>query len=278
MRTASQVHDAALRLRQPLRGRRVVVTRPRAQAASLVARLEAYGAEVVSLPTIRLEPPDDWGPLDAAVRRLDQFTWVVFTSINGVAAFRERLRLAGLDARALAGRRVAAIGPGTAETLARAGVRLEVVPGEYRAEGLVETLGPRVGPGTEVLLVRAAEARELLPRELAARGARVTVAPAYRTVTETEGGDRFVALLEAHRVDVVTFTSSSTVRGLVALLAPDSIHRLLDGVVLAAIGPITAATLAEYGLSAQVAPREYTVGALASAIAAHFDRPSEEAV
>jgi len=243
-----------------------------------VALLEAYGAEVVALPTIRLEPPDEWGPLDTAVRRLGDFDWVVFTSVNGVTAFEERLRLAGLDAGALAGRRVAAIGPETAEALRRRGVRPEIVPTEYRAEGLVAMLGPRVRPGSEVLLVRAAEARDVLPRELAVRGARVSVAPAYRTVTETDGARQIVALLEARRVDVVTFTSSSTVRGLVALLPPDSIHRLLDGVVLAAIGPITAATLAEHGLSAAVAPREYTVAALASAIAQHFDPPSEEAV
>lgn len=274
---AGDPRDTELRARRPLAGRRVVVTRPRAQAERLAALLEAYGAEVLALPTIELEPPEDWGPLDAAVHRLRGFDWIVFTSVNGVAAFRERLRLAGLDARALAGSRVAAIGPETAEALRRDGLRVEVVPLEYRAEGLVELLGPRVGPGSEVLLVRATEAREVLPRELAARGARVTVAPAYRTVTVADGAERVVGLLEARQVDVMTFTSSSTVRGFMAFLPPDAIERLLADVVLAAIGPITAATLAEYGLPTRVMPREYTVPALASAIAAHFARPTEEA-
>ena len=270
--------EAELLARRLLRGRRVVVTRPRDQAARLAALLEAYGAEVEAVPTIRLEPPEDWGPLDAAVRRLPDFAWIVFTSVNGVAAFRERLRQAGLDAGALAPSRVAAIGPETAAALRRDGVRAEVVPAEYRAEGLLEVLGPRVGVGGEVLLVRATEARDVLRRELEARGARVTVAPAYRTVLVTEGAARIVRLLEARQVDVVTFTSSSTVRGFVALLPSDAMHRLLANVVLAAIGPITGATLAEYGLPTRVMPREYTVPALASAIAAYFARPSEEVV
>ncbi|MGH7319286.1 MAG: uroporphyrinogen-III synthase, partial [Candidatus Rokuibacteriota bacterium] len=162
------------------------------------------------------------------------------------------------------------IGPGTAEALQRVGARAEVVPPEFRAEGLVDALRPHVEPGSEVLLVRAAEARELLPRELEALGARVTVVPAYRTVMVTEGADAVVRLLEARRVDVVTFTSSSTVRGFMTLLGPADVRRLLAGVVLAVIGPITAATVAEYGLPVHVVPREYTIAALASAIAAHF--------
>ncbi len=261
---------AALLEQRPLMARRVIVTRPRAQAARFAALLEAYGAEVVALPAIRLEPPDDWAPLDAAIARLSTFDWVLFTSANGVVAFRERLARAGLDTRAFASARLAAIGPETARALQRVGVRPEVVPSEFRAEGLVDALRPHVGPGSEVLLVRAAEARALLPRELEALGARVTVAPAYRTVTVRDGADAVVGLLEARRVDVVTFTSSSTVRGFMALLGPDEIRRLLAGVVLAVIGPITAATVAEYGLPVHVMPREYTISALASAIAAHF--------
>ncbi len=260
--------------RRPLFGRRVVVTRPRAQAARLALLLEAYGAEALALPTIRLDPPDDWRPLDDAIRRLPSFAWVVFTSVNGVAAFRERLAAARLDARALAGTRLAAIGPETAEALARVGLRADLVPAEYRAEGLLEALTPHLAAGSEVLLVRAAEAREVLPRELAGRDVRVTVAPAYRTVTVKEGADRLLDLLEARRVDAVTFTSSSTVRGFVALLGPEAVRGLLKDVVLAAIGPITAATIAEYGLEARVMPREYTVPALADAVAAHFSSPA----
>ncbi|MBI3455889.1 MAG: uroporphyrinogen-III synthase, partial [Candidatus Rokubacteria bacterium] len=260
--------------RRPLFGRRIVVTRPRAQAARFAGVLEAYGAAVVALPTIRLEPPDDWGPLDGAIARLAMFGWVIFTSANGVAAFRERLAAARLDARALAGARLAAIGPETAEALARGGLRADVVPTEYRAEGLVESLRGHIAPGSEALLVRAAEAREVLPHELRALGTRLTVVPAYRTVPVKEGADAVIGLLETRQVDAVTFTSSSAVRAFMKLLAPEEIRRLLGGVVLAAIGPVTAATIGEYGLEVRVMPREYTIPALADAIAAYFTDPT----
>jgi uroporphyrinogen-III synthase len=264
--------------RRPLHGRRVLVTRPRPQASRLAQLLEAYGAEVVALPTIRIEPPEDWAPLDEAIRGLGRYRWIVFTSVNGVAAFRERLGRAGLDARSLAGRRVAAIGPETAEALRRAGIEPDRVPAEYRAEGLLHALETELGRGDAVLLVRAAEARELLPRELEARGVRVTVAPAYRTVLAKEGANRALALLEAGRLDAVAFTSSSTVRGLVALLGPADARRLLQGVLVAAIGPITAETAAEHGFRVGVVPREYTVPALADAIAGHFQTSPPAAV
>jgi uroporphyrinogen III methyltransferase/synthase len=231
---------------------------------------------VVAIPTIRIEPPDDPGPLDRAVAALARFQWIVFTSANGVTAFGERLARAGVDARALGSARLAAIGPETASALRPFGLSADLVPEEFRAEGLMAVLGGRVGPGTEVLLVRAAEARDVLPRELAALGARVTVAPAYRTVPAKEGADQVLALCEARGVDVVAFTSSSTVRGFLGLLPRDDSRRLLAGVVLAAIGPITAGTLAEYGLAASVMPREYTIPALAAAIAAHFAPPTTQ--
>ena len=258
------------RERRPLHGRRALVTRPRAQAGVLATLLEDYGAEVVTLPTIRIEPPDDWRPLDSALAGLRGFGWVVFTSTNGVGAFRERLRVAGRDARELAGLGVAAIGSATAEALRGIGLEPDVVPTEFRAEALVEALGPRIQPGQGVLLVRATEAREVLPRALAARGIEVTVAPAYRTVIAKEESDRMLTLLEARKIDVVTFTSSSTVRGLVGLLPAGEARRLLAGVALAAIGPVTAATVAEHGLPITVMPRQYTAPALAAAIARHF--------
>jgi uroporphyrinogen III methyltransferase/synthase len=254
----------------PLEGRRVLVTRPRLQAQRLADRLEAYGAEVIPLPTIRIAPPDTWAALDNAIRGLAGFRWVVFTSVNGVAAFFERLGLAGLDVRSLGGCRVAAIGPETAEALRRGGIEPDRVPDEYRAEGLLEAFEAELSRGDAVLLVRAAEAREVLPQALLARGIRVTVAPAYRTVLVAEGADLARELLEARRIDAVTFTSSSTVRGLVALLGPADARRLLEGVVVAAIGPVTADTASEHGLRVSVMPHEYTVPALADAIAGYF--------
>jgi uroporphyrinogen III methyltransferase/synthase len=166
---------------------------------------------------------------------------------------------------------VAAIGPETAEALRRGGIEPDVVPAEYRAEGLIEALRSRAGCGDSVLLVRAAEAREVLPRELEARGVRVMVAPAYRTTLAREGADRVRALLESRGIDVVTFTSSSTVRGFREALAPADLRRLLDGVAVAAIGPVTAESAAEHGLRVSIMPTEYTVPALADAIAGHFE-------
>jgi uroporphyrinogen III methyltransferase/synthase len=238
--------------------------------ATLAAPLEALGAEVIALPTIRLEPPEDWRPLDQAIARVAEFEWVLFTSVNGVEAFARRLAEAGLDARALARARLGAIGPGTAEALSWTGRAPDVVPAEYRAEALLEALRPRVGPDTRVLLVRAARARDVLPRGLAAHGAAVTVVPAYRTLPAVEDGPTLVALLEARRVDAITFTSSSTVHGLVALLPDGRVTELLAGIALAAIGPVTAESLAEHGLTATIVAGEYTIPALVWAIAEHF--------
>lgn len=248
----------------------MLVTRPRAQAARLAAYLEAYGAEAVAVPTIRLEPPDDWTPLDEALARLPGFAWVVLTSANGVAALRARLAHAGLDGRALAATRLAAIGPETAAALAEAGFPAALVPPEYRAEALVEALRDRVRPGEAVLLVRAAEARDVLPRGLADLGVRVTVAPAYRTVVAVEHAATLRGLLTARAVDAVVFTASSTVRGFTALLGGEGPGTWLRGVVVAAIGPVTAATARELGLTVHVVPTRYTVPALAAALAARF--------
>jgi uroporphyrinogen-III synthase len=261
---------AAWLARRPLHGRRVLVTRPRHQAGRLAGCLEAYGAETVAVPAIELVPPGDWGPLDRAIRSLPAYRWVVFTSANGVSAFRERLHVAGLDARALAGRLIAAIGPETGAALRRGGLEPDLVPDEYRAEALAGALEPRLVAGDRVLLVRAAEARDALPRALETLGIPVTIAPAYRTTVPRGAGPELADRVAARRIDAVTFTSSSTVRGLLALLGPDA-ARLLDGVVVAVIGPITAATAAEHGLTVRVMPHDYTVPALAEALAAHFE-------
>jgi uroporphyrinogen III methyltransferase/synthase len=233
--------------------------------------LEASGAEVVTLPTIAIEPPEDWGPLDAAIRTLGAYHWVLFTSVNGVSAFRKRLARARLDARSLAGRRVAAIGPETARALRRASIEPDLVPDEYRAEGLLHALAPLLAPEHRVLLVRAADARDVLPRELEARGHAVSVVPAYRTVLAEHGGDRIRGLLQAGRLDAVTFTSPSTVRGFLALIGPLEAWRLLANVVVAVIGPVTAQTATEHGLRVRVTPREYTIPALADALAGYFE-------
>ena len=261
---------------RPLAGRNIVITRPREQAGQFRRLLEEAGGEVLEVPTIRIDPPESWGALDHAIGRLDDFQWLVFTSVNGVENFRQRMATNGMDLGALARRRVAAIGPATAEALKELGISPEVVPDEFRAEGLLERLRAHIRPGDRVLLPRAAETRDLLVKELGRLGADVAEVPAYRTVAVREGAPVLRRALESGTVDVVTFTSSSTVRHFVVMFAPREAAALLRDVAVACIGPITAATAAELGLTARIMPAEYTIPALARAIIEYYSKKSEK--
>ena len=255
---------------RPLAGKVVVVTRAAAQAGALRDALEAEGARVVVAPTIAIEPPADWAPLDAALERATTYRWIIFTSVNGVEMVRRRLAERGCGAEALRGPRLAAIGPATAAALAGWGLTPDLVPDEYVAEGLAEALTGRLVPGDRALLPRAAETRDLLVRELAARGATVDEVPAYRTRPVEGAGAALRALLARGEVDVVTFTSSSTARHFAALFEPGELPPLMRGVRVACIGPITRATAGELGLVTTIMPAEYTIPALAAAIASHY--------
>ena len=257
---------------QPLSGRRIVITRAKEQASGFRQLLEAAGAEALEIPTIRIAPPDSWEPLDRAVGELERYRWVIFTSANGVENFRRRLTGRGKDLRALGGARVAAIGPATAAALEAWGIVPELVPDEYRAEGLVERLRGLIRPEDQVLLPRAAETRDLLVTELQRLGARVTEVPAYRTLPVSEGVAALRRALKAGEVDVVTFTSSSTARNFAAMFSEAERRALLRKVVVASIGPITAATAGEFGLDTRVMPQEYTIPALVRAIIEYYER------
>ena len=258
---------------RPLFGRRIVVTRPRAQAAGLAEPLEDAGAEAVLFPTIALAPPDDPAPLARAVDAAAGYDWILFTSANGVRAFFDRLATAGRDVRELAPVRFGVIGPETAAALARHLVRPAVQAAEFRAEGLLDALGADAVRGRRVLVPRAAGAREVLPETLRARGATVDEVVAYRAVVPPDadaGGMR--AALDAGAVDALTFTSSSTVRNFVALVGPDAVARVARAArpVVACIGPVTADAARAGGLRVDVVPREYTAAALAAALVEHF--------
>jgi len=255
---------------KPLSGRVILVTRAREQAGAFAALLEAAGARVMLVPTIAIEPPDSWAPLDAAL--VEEHDWVVFTSVNGVAMVRRRVEATGRGRALLERSRLAAIGPATAAALREWGLTTEVVPGEYVAEGLLDRLRPLVAPGARVLLPRAAETRDVLVRELTAHGAHVTEVAAYRTRAATEHAAALREALADGRVDVVTFTSSSTVRSFCALFGGAELPRLLRGVTVACIGPITRATAQALGLETQILPQEYTIPALAQAIMDHYAR------
>ena len=266
----TQNDDADAPEGQPLAGKHIAITRPREQAAALAERLEALGARVTLLSAIRIAPVEDYAPLDAAIARLNSYDWLVFTSVNGVRAFAERLAATGHSWADRGLTRVAAIGPATAHALGDAGVSVDLTPDEYVAEGILEGLG--MVAGQRLLLARADIARRSLADGLRLRGAEVEEVAAYRTVAEPVAPDLLRHVLLEDRVDAITFTSSSTVRGLLdGLNAMGRDPRVtLDGVALAAIGPITAATLREHGLTPAFVAEEYTIPGLTSALVAYF--------
>jgi len=253
--------------RRPLFGRRIVVTRARAQAGELSARLEALGAEAVEFPTIEIASPEDFGPLDGAIRELDSFDWLIFTSVNGVEALVERLKFHGLDLRTVSrGAKIAAIGPATAERTEALGLRVDVMPAEYRAEALLEEIAGDSLAGKRVLILRAKVAREILPDKLREAGAEVVVPPAYESVPSSEGKSDLAKRLEAGDVDCVTFTASSTVENFVRAIGEEEAIHLLDDTRVVCIGPITADTARERGIRVDAEAREYTIAGLVEAV------------
>ena len=255
--------------RRPLFGRRIVVTRAREQASDLLARLGEQGAACIECPTIRVMPPDDTEALDRAIDRLDAYHWIVFTSVNGVRFFFERLFSRGRDVRALGRVKTAVIGPATAQRLAAFGLSSDIVPESYRAESVVAAFAGVDLGGTRILLPRAAEARPVLPVELTRMGAAVDEVAVYRTVPDDSGRQDLVTALENGRIDMVTFTSSSTVRHFKALLPADRAAALMAGVTVASIGPITSQTAAELGFTVDLTAAVYTIEGLVEAIVAH---------
>ena len=250
--------------KRPLSGKRIVVTRARAQASGFAARLRELGAEVVQLPVVRIAPPEDPAPLRRAAEEAGSYDWIVFTSANGVDRFFATLAEAGKDARALGGVRACAIGPATGEALARHGIRADLVPDEFVAEAALEALSSATElAGKRILIPRAAEARPVLPDGLRERGADVVEVAAYQTVQDGSGAEGVREKLDAGEIDWVTFTASSTVRSFASLLGPDP-----GKARVASIGPITSATVRELGMRVDVEAAEYTIPGLVQALCA----------
>jgi uroporphyrinogen III methyltransferase/synthase len=260
--------------KRPLFGKRVVVTRARAQASDFLARLEELGADAIEFPTIKVVPPKSWQPLDGAIMRLEKYQWIIFTSVNGVTYFFERLEAMKHDVRDLHGIRVGAIGPKTAEAISSKGIRPDLVPDEYRAEAIVSAMGETELQGTRILLPRATQARDVLPIELVQRGATVDEVPAYQTVKPDSDKGRVREMLEEGRIDMVTFTSSSTVSNFMEMFGSEKelLKAWMKKVAVACIGPITAKTAQDQGLTVTLAPREYTIEALTEAIVQYFSK------
>ncbi len=258
--------------KRPLFGRRIVVTRAREQASEFLEDLTRLGAECIEFPTIEVIPPASWDPLDRAIDRLENYQWVVFTSVNGVKYFLKRLQDTGRDIRDLKGLKIGAIGPKTAEVWHRLGIKPDLVPDEYRAEAIVECFRKLGAEGMRFLLPRAAQAREVLPEGLREMGAAVDVVQVYRTTTPDYDTDRIKNLLDQGAIDMVTFTSSSTVTNFVDMFEGDQ-QRLkgwMDSVVVACIGPITAKTAEEKGFSVSLVPPKYTIKALTESVVNYY--------
>jgi uroporphyrinogen III methyltransferase/synthase len=257
---------------KPLFGKRIVVTRAREQASDFVARLSELGAECVEFPTIEVIPPLSWKELDRTIENLESYQWLVFTSVNGVRYFFDRLQDSGKDARNLKGISIAAIGPKTADAVRSRGVQPDLVPEEYRAEAVVEAFRKHRVKGLRILLPRAAEAREVLPEQLEEMGASVQVVEAYRTVRPGGAKDEVRAMLEKGGIHMVTFTSSSTVNNFMEMFEGEGEELLkwMEKVAVACIGPVTAKTAEERGLTVQILPSDYTIEALTGAIVEYF--------
>ena len=257
---------------RPLFGRRIVVTRAREQASGFLERLGRLGADCIQFPTIQVVPPQSWEALDQAIQRLERYQWLLFTSVNGVRFFLRRLQAQGRDVRDLKGLKIGAIGPKTAQAWEDMGLRPDLVPDEYRAEAVVACFRERGTAGVRILLPRASEAREILPDELRRMGAEVDVVPAYRTVKPDHDTARVRRLFADGSIDMLTFTSSSTVSNFIEMFASEQepLRGWVDRVAVACIGPITAETARRAGLPVHVVPEAYTVEALTAAIVRYY--------
>jgi len=259
---------------RPLFGKRIVVTRSREQAGELVELLESLGGEPIEAPMIRVMPPDDFGPLDEAIAVAHTYDWLIFTSVNAVDAFMRRLHAGPGDVRNLKNAKICAVGPATAERLARFGIRADLQPVEYRSESIVPALREsRSLKGQRFLLPKADIGREVIADELRKGGGEVTEVTAYRTVLaeiEREGDPDIYRMLLDSRIDVVTFTSASTVKNFVQVFGADQAADLLGRTAVASIGPVTAEAAEQYGIATSIMPKEYTIPALVDAIVDHF--------
>jgi len=259
---------------RPLFGKRVLVTRPREQAAELVDLLTALGADSIEAPMIRMAPPEDPDPLLRAASNPEAFDWIVFTSANAVDAFMTALLDGERDVRALKGPRICTSGTATAEKLATYGIKVDLIPREFRADAVVASL-LALGSmeGARVLLPRADIGREVIAEGLREAGAIVTEVIAYRTILEDaqrEGDPDIYGMLLEGRIDVATFTSPSAIRNFAKIHGADQVVDLLKNTVVATIGPVTADAARQLGIAVTIQPKTYTVPALVDAIAAHY--------
>ena len=255
---------------RPLCGKKVVVTRAAEQAGEFSAKLGLRGATVLECPTIRLAEPENWQLLDMAIRDLSGYDWLVLTSGNAVRFFFQRLEALGMDARALGSCKICAVGPKTSDEIRSYGIRPDLVPTDYKAEGVVDEFSRLDMHNSRVLFPRADKARDVIPSELKRMGAHVDSPVAYRNVFPERLPPETLFALEKRSVDCITFTSSSTVLNLAAMLGEERMLDMLKGVTVASIGPITSKSCRDLGLKVEVEPEVYTLDSMVEAIETHF--------
>ena len=246
------------------------MTRSREQASELADTLNALGAECLECPTIKIVPVDDPAPLDHAIHTISDYEWLIFTSVKGVDFFFKRLFDLQRDARDLHSLRIATIGPATSKRLFDFGITSDILPKDYRAESLVETFSGMNIKNKKILLPRARDARSVLPVELTKMGAVIDDVAVYTNTADQENADLLLSRLGESTIDLITFTSSSTVKNFKAMLPPDRFQELIGGVIIACIGPITAETAKEVGFNVQVVAETSTIPGLCDAIRQHY--------
>ncbi len=255
----------------PLFGKNILVTRPKHQAQQLCRLLRELGAHPLETPTVRIAPPRSFSQLDGELCRASEFDWLVFTSAYGVAAVLERLPDLGLDIRALAGPKIAAIGPPTSAALQRLNLKVDLVPLTFTTAALAEELIGQGITGTSVLIPRSAQAPDGLVSRLEEAGAKVTATAAYQTISEASHAGEIRQLVQAGRLDAITFTSSSCVRGFASALGDSDLPAALQDTVVACIGPVTAESVRELGLNATTIAENATAAGLVDALVRVFE-------
>ncbi|GJM15896.1 MAG: uroporphyrinogen III methyltransferase [Thermodesulfobacteriota bacterium] len=256
---------------KPLFGKTIIVTRPKSQATEFIKLLEEQGAQVISFPTIEIRTPDSYKALDKAINNIEKYDWIIFTSVNGVTSFFNRLRDIGKDIRELHSAKIAAIGEVTAQEIENLGMKVDIVPDNYKAEGLIKLFKNKDIEESKILIPRAKVARDILPDSLAKMGASVDVVAAYITKHPGKAMTKEIGkLLSEDKIDMITFTSSSTARNFFELVP--GFKQSKGRPVIASIGPITAKTVRDAAYKSSIIPKQYTVEYLAKEIVDYFKK------
>lgn len=258
--------------KKPLFGKTIIITRARAQASSLVSKLSKLGAYCVEIPTIKIQETKDKSHIKKAIKNIKQYDWLIFTSVNGVKFFFKTLFAKGYDTRTLGNLKCACIGPVTKKRLLDYGIVSDILPDSYVAESVINAFSNFEIKNKKILLPRAKNARTILPKELTKIGAIVDEVIVYEAKPDISEKEKLISMLENNEIDIVTFTSSSTVSNFISLIKPKDCNRLMKNVVTASIGPITCDTAKSFGIKTDIQAKEYTIEGLVNSLIKYYDK------